>query len=125
TIEVFLSEASLPIVERLAAARARRASLARVIDLASGAEEIWDAERPGPVVGADAALAHAVGQALHREQSSLIELGGRRLFVHVVAAPLRLIVVGAVHLTQTLAELAALSGIDVTVVDPRTAFASP
>jgi xanthine dehydrogenase accessory factor len=125
TIEVFLAEASLPIVERLAAARARRASLARVIDLGSGAEEIADAEAPGPLVSADPALAHAVGQALHREQSQLIELDGRRLFVHVVAAPLRLIVVGAVHLTQALAELAALSGIDVSVVDPRTAFASP
>jgi xanthine dehydrogenase accessory factor len=125
TIEVFLGEASLPIVERLAAARARRASLGRLVDLASGAEEIWDEGRPSALAGSDAELARAIGQALHREQSQRIELGGRQLFVHVVAAPLRLVVVGAVHLTQALSELAALSGIDVTVVDPRTAFASP
>jgi xanthine dehydrogenase accessory factor len=125
TIEVFLGEASLPIVERLTAARARRVSLARVIDLASGAEEIWDAEGRSQLVSADAELSSAVGQALHREQSQLLELGGRRLFVHVAAAPLRLVVVGAVHLTQVLSELASLSGFDVTVVDPRTAFASP
>lgn len=125
TIEVFLAEASLPIVERLAAARARRTSLARVIDLASGAEEVWDPAEPRAFLGADAELARAVGQALHREQSQLVELGGRRLFVHLVAAPLRLIVVGAVHLTQVLSELAALAGFDVTVVDPRAAFATP
>jgi xanthine dehydrogenase accessory factor len=125
TIEVFLAEASLSIVERLTAARARRASLARVIDLASGAEEIWGAERPRGLIGDDAELSRAVEQAIHREQSRLVELGGRRLFVHLVAAPLRLVVVGAVHLTQALSELAGLSGFDVTVVDPRTAFASP
>jgi xanthine dehydrogenase accessory factor len=124
TIEVFLGETSLPIVERLAAAQARRVSLARLIDLTSGAEEIWDAERPSRLVSADAELSRAVGQALHRDQSQLLELGERRLFVHVLAAPLRLIVVGAVHLTQALSELAMLSGFDVTVVDPRTAFAS-
>jgi xanthine dehydrogenase accessory factor len=125
TIEVFLGEASRPIVEQLVEARARRATEARVIDLASGTEEIWDAARPSPLVGSDVALGQAVAQALHREQSQLIELGERRLFVQLLAAPLRLVVVGAVHLTQTLAELAMLSGIDVTVVDPRTAFASP
>jgi xanthine dehydrogenase accessory factor len=125
TIEVFLGEAFLPVVERLVAARARRASLARVIDLASGAEELWDERRPSSLVGSDGELTRAIAHALHREQSQRIELGGRRLFVHVVAAPVRLVVVGAVHLTQALAELAALSGIDVKVVDPRNEFASP
>jgi len=125
TIEVFLAEASLAIVQRLAAARSHRASLARVVDLASGAEEIWDSERPSQLIPGDAELSRAIEQALHREQSQLLEVGGRRLFVQVVAAPLRLIVVGAVHLSQALSELAAPSGLDVTVVDPRTAFASP
>jgi xanthine dehydrogenase accessory factor len=62
--------------------------------------------------------------ATHREQSQLLDVAGRRLFVHVRAAPLRLVVVGAVHLTQALVDLAKLSGIDVIVVDPRMAFAS-
>ncbi|HTV20143.1 MAG TPA: XdhC/CoxI family protein [Polyangiaceae bacterium] len=131
TIEVHLGEASRPLVERLVEARARRQSVARVIDLVSGNEEMLEPGRAGASWGGSRAgdagpaeLARAVEQALHREQSQLIELAGRRLFVHVVAAPLRLVVVGAVHLTQALAELAMLSGIDVTVVDPRTAFAS-
>lgn len=130
TIEVHLGEASRAIVERLVEARSRRQSVARVIDLVTGREEIFEPTRASALLGDNlssdgAALARAVAQACHREQSQLIELSGRRLFVHVVAAPLRLVVVGAVHLTQALAELAQLSGIDVTVVDPRTAFASP
>jgi len=125
TIEVHLGEAQRPIVERLVEARARRQSVTRVIELASGAEALWDAGGPSAFSSGEEALASAVEQAHHREQSQLVDLSGRRFFVHVVAAPLRLIVVGAVHLTQTLAELATLSGIDVTVVDPRTAFATP
>lgn len=125
TIAVHLGEASRPSVARLIEARARRESVARVIDLVSGAEALWEPGQPNPLVGDEEALVRSVAQALHREQSQRIELAGRRLFVHVVAAPLRLVVVGAVHLTQTLAELAMLSGLDVTVVDPRTAFATP
>ena len=39
--------------------------------------------------------------------------------------PTRLVVTGAVHISQALAPIAALLGYDVTIVDPRTAFASP
>ena len=153
TIEVHLAEASRPIVERLVEARACRQSVARVIDCTTGSEEIYEPGRASPLedgpaleaapgqaasgqamagqamagqaTAGQAELGRAVAEALHREQSQRVEHAGRRLFVHVVAAPLRLVVVGAVHVTQTLAELAALSGFDVTVVDPRTAFASP
>ena len=47
-----------------------------------------------------------------------------RLFIQVFNPPLRLIVVGAVHIAQTLVPMARLTGYDVTVVDPRRAFAS-
>jgi xanthine dehydrogenase accessory factor len=46
------------------------------------------------------------------------------VFLHVVSAAPRLIVVGAVHLTQALGELALLSGFELLVVDPRTVFAT-
>jgi xanthine dehydrogenase accessory factor len=38
--------------------------------------------------------------------------------------PLRLIIVGAVHIAQTLAPMAALAGYAVTIIDPRRAFAT-
>lgn len=125
TIEVHLAEAPRPIVERLVEARAARQSVTRVIDLASGAEAIWEPDRASALLGGDAALARAVAEVHHREQSRLVELSGRRLFVHVVSAPLRLVIVGAVHLTQALVDLALPCGLEVIVVDPRTAFATP
>ena len=45
-------------------------------------------------------------------------------FLWVSNPPLRLAIVGAVHIAQPLAEMARLSGYDVTLIDPREAFAS-
>ncbi len=50
---------------------------------------------------------------------------GRDLFIAVHVPPVRLLLVGAVHISQVLAPMAAAAGLDVTVLDPRTAFASP
>jgi xanthine dehydrogenase accessory factor len=46
------------------------------------------------------------------------------LFLHVLPEPLRLLVVGAVHLAQELGELAERCGFELTVIDPRSAFAT-
>ena len=47
-----------------------------------------------------------------------------KVFLTVHVPPTRLIIIGAVHISQALAPIAALLGYDVTIVDPRTAFAS-
>jgi xanthine dehydrogenase accessory factor len=122
SIEVLLRELSPALIERLCGAAERRETLVLVSDLATGVDEVWDPSQPSGLGGA--VLASSLAAALTRDESQLVELGERRWFVHVHAAPLRLCVVGAVHLTQALAELARLSGIDVTVIDPRTAFAT-
>jgi len=44
-------------------------------------------------------------------------------FVHVHNPPLRMIVVGAVHIAQALVPMARMAGYDVSLVDPRPAFA--
>ena len=46
------------------------------------------------------------------------------MFVAVFNRPLRMIVVGAVHIAQALAPMAASAGFEVTVIDPRRAFAT-
>jgi xanthine dehydrogenase accessory factor len=46
------------------------------------------------------------------------------LFVRSYARPPRLIVVGAAHISQFLAPMAALAGFEVVVIDPRRAFAT-
>jgi xanthine dehydrogenase accessory factor len=54
----------------------------------------------------------------------VLELGEGERFRVVVEPPVRLVIVGAVHLAQPLARMARVAGYDVTVVDPRAAFAT-
>ncbi len=109
-------------LERLLAARAAGTPAALVTDL--------DTERQILVVGVEdggelaAADFDAVRGAMAQDASGIVESAGKRLFVHVFNPPERLIVVGAVHIAQVLAPMAALAGYRVTIVDPRRAFAT-
>lgn len=125
-ITISLAETSLAVLEPAILARARRETVVILSDIDAGLEEVWGlrAEASAILRGHESA-ARAIADVVHRERSELLEIAGRRLFVLVVPAPVRLIAVGAVHLTQALCDLAALSGIAVWVVDPRTAFATP
>ncbi len=58
------------------------------------------------------------------ERSRLVTETGAETFLHVLSPPPRLFVVGAVHIAQFLAPMARMSGLEVMIVDPRTAFAS-
>ena len=39
--------------------------------------------------------------------------------------PVRLVMIGAVHISQALAPIARIAGLDPSIIDPRTAFATP
>lgn len=70
-------------------------------------------------------LIEAASEVLSSDKSRIVAApDGAEWFLNAFNPPLRLIVVGAVHIAQPLARIAALAGYDVTVVDPRTAFAS-
>ena len=62
--------------------------------------------------------------ALRDNRSAAIEDPGGTVFARVFNPPLRMVIVGAVHISQSLAPMAALAGFEVTVVDPRGAFAT-
>jgi len=66
----------------------------------------------------------ALREVLQDDASGLKELGGREIFVQVFNPPLRLAVIGAVHIAQPLVAMASLTGFAVTVIDPRRAFAT-
>ncbi|MFZ2468959.1 MAG: XdhC family protein [Parvibaculum sedimenti] len=70
------------------------------------------------------ALLHAANEALASDKGRIVAASDGEWFLNVFNPPLRLIIVGAVHIAQPLARIAALAGYDVTVIDPRTAFAS-
>jgi xanthine dehydrogenase accessory factor len=65
-----------------------------------------------------------LSKQLRMGKSATVEAGGRKLFLNVYAPTARLVIIGAVHISQALAPLARTLDYDVTVVDPRTAFAS-
>jgi len=77
---------------------------------------------PDPEAPAD--LNEAAARALERDESGTVKLGGAEYFLHAYNPPLRLIVVGAVHIAQALAPFAVPCGFSVTIVDPRRSFAS-
>lgn len=123
-ITVHIAEAPRALVDELCERRSRREALAWVSDLATG--QAWSCAGGGlPEAARADAAAEAIAAALRRETSALVEVEGRRLFVHVLPEPLRLAVVGAVHLTQELVELAERCGFESIVIDPRSAFATP
>jgi xanthine dehydrogenase accessory factor len=69
-------------------------------------------------------VAEAAEHKLQRDDSRAVDIDGETWFLHVHAPTSRLIVVGAVHIAQVLAPLAAALSFAVTVVDPRRAFAN-
>ena len=70
-------------------------------------------------------LGEVLEDRLRSGKSGIVEAQGRQWFLTVQAPPVRLLVVGAVHISQALAPMARLLDLDVTIVDPRTAFATP
>jgi xanthine dehydrogenase accessory factor len=77
-----------------------------------------------PDPGAPAELNEAAAAALADDETRTVRLGEADWFLHVYNPPLRLIIVGAVHIAQALAPFAAATGFAVTVIDPRRAFAT-
>ena len=111
-------------LDRLLAARAAKRPVAHVTDLRTGlAALVFEEAVHGDFAPAPELLAEA-RRRLRADQSGVVETGDGRAFVHVHNPPLRLIVVGAVHIAQPLVSMAVIAGYDVTVVDPRRAFAS-
>jgi xanthine dehydrogenase accessory factor len=82
------------------------------------------ATRPRARWPAIAALVSAARRAMAIGRSETVDVGGQKIFLNVYVPPARLIIVGAVHIAQSLAPMATLLGFDVTVVDPRGAWAT-
>ena len=111
-----------PVLDALLAARADKRPVALVTNLDSGRQALLD----GDTIIGDLTLGSVV---LDRVRQAIVDdrsgaLPDTSLFVQVNNPPLRMVVVGAVHIAQALVPMATLAGYDVTVVDPRRAWAT-
>lgn len=97
----------LDLLEGLVAARAARQPVAVVADLVDG--DRWLTH-------------HGHADRFRMDRSGFEEDG--RFFVAIHNPPLRMIVVGAVHIAQALVPMARLAGYDPVIIDPRDSFGS-
>jgi xanthine dehydrogenase accessory factor len=104
----------------LNAERAARRAVVLVTDLESGTQRVV----PAASAPADP-LADLIAQRIRLGKSGIVQDNGRDYFLTVQAPPVRLLVIGAVHISQALAPVAHLADLDVIIIDPRTAFATP
>jgi len=109
----------LDILKSLNAEREARRAAVVVTDVATGTQRL--------VRAADVArdtLQDVIEAQIRSGKSGMVETPQGKVFLTVHVPPPRLVITGAVHISQALAPIARIVGYDVTIVDPRTAFAS-
>jgi xanthine dehydrogenase accessory factor len=115
-VERLAGDGDRAFLERVVAARGDRRALVVRTPLDGGSREV--AERATPGLDAPTAARFLSGK------SGVEEAAGSRVFVHALLPPPRILIIGATHMAQALAELVHLNGYETVVIDPRTAFAS-
>jgi xanthine dehydrogenase accessory factor len=106
------------LLAALAEARAAKRPAVLATRLPGGEQRLL----PDP--SAPPALAEAAARAIRDDRSGTVKLDDGDWFLHVHNPPLRMVVVGAVHIAQALVPLASRLSYAITVVDPRRAFAT-
>jgi len=109
---------------QILAAQAQKRPIALATRLADGAQSVYDGVT---CTGAVALSAEQLGEAhglLVAGRSASLAASQGAIFLRSYAPPAKLVVIGAVHIAQFLAPMAALAGFEVIVIDPRGAFAT-
>jgi xanthine dehydrogenase accessory factor len=109
----------LDILKALNTERAARRAAVVVTNQESGAQRLATQDK----IASDP-LKDVLETHLRSGKSGIEETAEGKVFLTVHVPPTRLVITGAVHISQALAPIASLLGYDVTIVDPRTAFAS-
>src|ERR1700726_238624 len=110
----------LDILTRLNAERAARRAAIVITNVENGKQRFVKAAD----IGNDP-LRSALAEHLRTGKSGMADSAEGRVFLTVYVPAPQLVITGAVHISQALAPIGKLLGYDVTIVDPRTAFASP
>jgi xanthine dehydrogenase accessory factor len=108
------------VIKELLEARRARVPIALVSELESGGQRLvrfHEAERDE--------LADAMRRGFRFDESRVVTVNEKEYFIAIHNPPLKLVVIGAVHIAQALIPIATGLNYDVTVIDPRGAFATP
>ena len=106
------------LLDRVLAARTAGTPVAIATALPAGTQLLL----PGDDAPPD--LAAAAAQIVRSDRSATVTVDGQLWLIQAHNPPMRLVIVGAVHIAQALAPMAVQLGYGVTVIDPRGAFAS-
>ena len=109
----------LDTLAELNRARAMRQAAVVITDLAGGKTDVL---LEGDIDNHP--LAEQLRKALRSGKASLVENAEGARFLNPYLPPAKIVVIGAVHISQALARLAPVAGYDLTIIDPRTAFAT-
>ena len=110
----------LELLKTLNEERAARRAAVLITDTQTGEQRLV---KGGEIAGDP--LVEQLDGALRMGKSRSVEVDGRSYFLTVQVPPVRILCIGAVHISQALAPMARLADFDLTIVDPRTAFATP
>ncbi len=104
-------------IERLRQARHEQSPVVLATRLRDGEERIVEATDTSKLAG-------PAQEALQLDRSGAVDIDGEEWFLQVFNPPLRMLIIGGVHIAQHLAPMARQAGYAVTLIDPRAAFAS-
>lgn len=109
----------LDLLARLNGERAARRACVVLTDIATGVQDLVleDDLQTHP-------MADVARRRLRLAKSGIETVDGREMFCAVTIPPTKLIVIGAVHISQAMLSMADPLGLDLTIIDPRTAFAT-
>jgi len=107
------------LLDRLLAAEAERLAVAVVTELSTGDQRLVGRDEV-----ADDTLAAHLSEAFRFDRSGVVTTASGEWFIQIHNPALEMVIIGAVHIAQSVIPIARLAGYRVTVIDPRGAFAT-
>ena len=112
------------LLDALVAARHSKQSAVLVRELTTGKQCVFTKQESlGDIDDINPVVVDAAHIALDADGARAIEVAGEHYLIQTLANPARMIIVGAVHIAQSLIPMATNVGYEIVLIDPRSAFA--
>jgi xanthine dehydrogenase accessory factor len=108
------------LLDQLLAAKADRRGVAVITELATGAQRLIGRDEM-----ADDVLAAPLAEGFRFDRSGVVTTPSGEHFIQIHNSALEMVIIGAVHIAQSVIPMARLAGYRIIVIDPRGAFATP